>query len=105
MLLCMGEVCPGRKSEQQGKERPMSTPSEEPTIHEQVTRLAELEQENSSLHEELTNARAERAPATEEEGRAKPQTRTRPRRSSRRKVVTKGQGVVTAASAGAGTLL
>jgi hypothetical protein len=83
----------------------MNTPSEESTIHEQVTRLAELEQENSSLHEELTNARAERAPATEEEGRAKPQTRTRPRRSSRRKMLTKGLGVAAVASVGAGALL
>ena len=29
----------------------MNTPSEEPPIREQVTRLAELEQDKSSLHE------------------------------------------------------
>ena len=46
----------------------MSTPSEEPTIHELATRLAELERANACLQAELTNVRAERATATERSG-------------------------------------
>ncbi len=39
----------------------MNTPSEEPTIHELLSRLAELEQAHARLQEELTNVQAERA--------------------------------------------
>jgi uncharacterized protein YPO0396 len=81
----------------------MNTPSEEPTQNAQGTRGAELEQEQSRLREELTKGRAERAPA--EEKQAKPQTRTRPRESSRRKMLARGLGVAAVASAGAGALL
>ena len=80
----------------------MSTPSEEPTLHELLSRLAELEQAHARLQEELTNVRAERAPAAEEQASA--QTRTRPRRSSRRKVLEKGLGVAVA-TVGAGAML
>src|SRR5438067_2320814 len=79
----------------------MSTPSAEPTIHEQVTREAELEQEQSSLHEELTNVRTERSAAEEPTNE---QTRTRASKSSRRKALEKGLGVAVA-SVGAGALL
>jgi hypothetical protein len=83
----------------------MNTPSEEPTRDAQVTREAELEQAHGRLHEELTKGSALLPPAAEEEGRARPQTRTPPRRSSRRKMLTKGLGVVAVASVGAGALL
>jgi len=64
--------------------------------------LAELEQAHARLQEELTHVRAERAPATEEQ--ASTQTRTHPKRNSRRKVLEKGLGVAVA-TVGAGTLL
>ena len=50
----------------------MSTPSEEPTIHELVTRLAELEQAHARQQEELTHVRAEQAQVAEEQ--TSPQT-------------------------------
>ncbi len=81
----------------------MNTPSEEPITHELLSRLAALEQAHARLHEELTHVRAERAPAAEEQTSA--QTRPRPRRSSRRKMLTKGLGVAAVATVGAGALL
>src|SRR5258708_13294278 len=81
----------------------MNTPSEEPTLHELLSRLAELEQAHARLQAELTNVRAERASEGGQTSTQRP-TRTRPRRSSRRKVLTKGLGVAVA-SVGAGTLL
>ena len=80
----------------------MSTTSEEPTIHELLSRLAELEQAHACLQEELTNVRAERVPVAEEQ--TSTQTRPRPRRSSRRKVLRKGLGVAVA-TVGAGAML
>ncbi len=79
----------------------MSTTQEEPTLHELVSRLAALEQANGRLQEELTSLRAERATAEEQAGQ---QTLPRARKNSRRKVLTRGLGVVVA-SVGAGAML
>ncbi len=79
----------------------MSTIQEEPTLHELLSRVAALEQENGRLQEELTNLGAQRAAADEQ---ANGQTGTRTRKSSRRKVLEKGLGVAVA-TVGAGTLL
>ena len=83
----------------------MNTPSEEPTQNAQVTGEGELEQAHGRLHKEPTEGRARRPKAPEEEEQARPQTHTRPRRSSRRKMLTKGLGMAAVASVGAGALL
>ena len=83
----------------------MNTPSEEPIRNAQETRGTELEQEQSSVQEELTEGRANAWPVPTEEEQARPQTRAHPHRSSRRKILTKGLGVATVASVGAGALL
>jgi hypothetical protein len=83
----------------------MSTPFEGPTPNAQETKGAKLEQEQSSLQEELTEGRVNASPVPTEEEQARPQTRARPHRSSRRKMLTKGMGVAAVASVGAGALL
>ncbi len=83
----------------------MNTPSEEPTQNAQVTGEAELNQANGRLHEELTKGRAQLPKASEEKEPAGSQIRTRPCKSSRRKMLTKGLGVAAAVSVGAGALL
>ena len=79
----------------------MNTSSEEPTLHELLSRVAALEQANGRLQEELTSLGAERAAAEEQ---ANGQKGTRTRKSSRRKVLEKGLGVAVA-TVGAGALL
>ncbi len=80
----------------------MSTTQEEPTLQELMSRMAALEQVNARLLEELTNVRAERAPAAVEQ--ANRQSLPRTRKSSRRRMLTTGLEVA-AAAVGAGTLL
>jgi ferric-dicitrate binding protein FerR (iron transport regulator) len=80
----------------------MSTTQEGPTLQQLISRVATLEQANVRLLEQLTSVRAERAPAADE--RARRQTGIRPRRSSRRRVLTKSLGVAIAA-VGAGAML
>ena len=79
----------------------MSMTEEEPALQGLLSRVAELERANARLQEELTHERAGRATAAEQ---TRTQTRSRPRRSSRRKMLTKGLEVA-AASVGAGVLL
>src|SRR5215469_9122501 len=79
----------------------MNTPFEEPTLNALLSRVAELEQAHTRLHEEVTSLRAARANA---EGQTLAQPSPRSHRSSRRKVLAKGLGVAVA-TVGAGAML
>ena len=95
----------------------MSTTQEEPTLHELASRLAQLEQTNARLHEELLTLRAERARGGEQvrtltrgrrPGRSEQpdrQTTTETgTRKSRRRLLAKGLAVAAATIGGVAAL-